>query len=143
MEGDWLRGAFRWKTALRGDEERPGHHNSMCVRRAPGERSRPRCCPGVEAKKGPSASVNSANAHGLWTAHGCVANGWARLHPLGQPRALLPLPVPCRWGYWSTDGLGLFENMLLAEELGAEPVWVVNNGGRRGLGAAGAKGSPT
>ncbi|EIE26157.1 glycoside hydrolase, partial [Coccomyxa subellipsoidea C-169] len=32
------------------------------------------------------------------------------------------------WGYWSTDGLGLYEYMLLAEELGAEPVWVVNNG---------------
>ena len=32
------------------------------------------------------------------------------------------------WGYWSTDGLGLFEYMLLAEELGAEPVWVINNG---------------
>ena len=25
-------------------------------------------------------------------------------------------------------GLGLFEYMQLAEELGAEPVWVVNNG---------------
>ena len=24
------------------------------------------------------------------------------------------------WGYWSTDGLGLFEYMLLAEELGAD-----------------------
>jgi hypothetical protein len=32
------------------------------------------------------------------------------------------------WGYWSTDGLGLFEFLLLAEELGAEPVWVVNSG---------------
>lgn len=32
------------------------------------------------------------------------------------------------WGYWSTDGLGLFEYMLLAEELRAEPVWVLNNG---------------
>eukprot|EP00887_Chlorella_sp_A99_P001498 scaffold8.g1498.t1 len=32
------------------------------------------------------------------------------------------------WGYWSTDGLGLYEYLLLAEELGAEPIWVVNNG---------------
>jgi alpha-L-arabinofuranosidase len=31
-------------------------------------------------------------------------------------------------GYWSTDGLGLFEYMLLAEELDAAPIWVVNNG---------------
>ncbi|KAK9814829.1 hypothetical protein WJX72_012237 [[Myrmecia] bisecta] len=26
------------------------------------------------------------------------------------------------WGYWSTDGLGLFEYMQLSEELGAEPL---------------------
>lgn len=32
------------------------------------------------------------------------------------------------WGYWSNDGLGLYEYLLLAEELGAEPVWVVNSG---------------
>ncbi|KAL4859616.1 Alpha-L-arabinofuranosidase 1 [Chlorella vulgaris] len=32
------------------------------------------------------------------------------------------------WGYWSTDGLGLFEYMLLAEELATEPIWVINNG---------------
>ena len=32
------------------------------------------------------------------------------------------------WGYWSTDGLGLFEYMQLAEELKTEPVWVINNG---------------
>ena len=28
----------------------------------------------------------------------------------------------------SAAGLGLFEYMQLAEELGAEPVWVINNG---------------
>ncbi|PSC67081.1 Alpha-L-arabinofuranosidase 1, partial [Micractinium conductrix] len=32
------------------------------------------------------------------------------------------------WGYWSTDGLGLFEYMLMVEELKTEPVWVINNG---------------
>lgn len=32
------------------------------------------------------------------------------------------------WGYWSTDGLGLFEYMQLTEELGAAPVWVINSG---------------
>ncbi|EFN58711.1 hypothetical protein CHLNCDRAFT_140355 [Chlorella variabilis] len=67
VEGDWLRGAFRWKEALGRNEERPGHHNRH-----------------------------------------------------GSSRGM--------WGYWSTDGLGLFEYLLLAEELGAEPVWVVNNG---------------
>ncbi|EIE21944.1 glycoside hydrolase [Coccomyxa subellipsoidea C-169] len=32
------------------------------------------------------------------------------------------------WQYWSTDGLGLYEYMVLTEELGAEPIWVLNNG---------------
>ncbi|KAL0055122.1 hypothetical protein WJX82_007357 [Trebouxia sp. C0006] len=32
------------------------------------------------------------------------------------------------WHYWSTDGLGAFEYFQLAEELSAEPVWVINNG---------------
>jgi len=32
------------------------------------------------------------------------------------------------WGYWSSDGLGVFEYMTLAEELDTEPVWVINNG---------------
>lgn len=32
------------------------------------------------------------------------------------------------WGYWSTDGLGIFEYFQLVEELKAEPVWVINNG---------------
>jgi len=60
VEGDLMRNAFKWKSALGLNEQRPGHYNL--------------------------------------------------------------------WGYWSTDGLGLFEYMLLAEELGAEPVWVVNSG---------------
>jgi hypothetical protein len=32
------------------------------------------------------------------------------------------------WGYRTEDGLGLLEYFLLAEELVAEPVWVVNAG---------------
>ena len=32
------------------------------------------------------------------------------------------------WSYYSTDGLGLFEYLLLAEELNAEPIWVINAG---------------
>ena len=36
----------------------------------------------------------------------------------------------CRnlWSYWSTDGLGLYEYLLLSEAIGAQPVWVVNVG---------------
>jgi alpha-N-arabinofuranosidase len=32
------------------------------------------------------------------------------------------------WHYWSDDGLGYFEGLQLAEDLGAFPVWVFNNG---------------
>ncbi|CAO2818276.1 unnamed protein product [Amaranthus hypochondriacus] len=32
------------------------------------------------------------------------------------------------WGYWSDDGLGYLEFLQLAEDLGVEPVWVINNG---------------
>ncbi|KAL3534061.1 hypothetical protein ACH5RR_007582 [Cinchona calisaya] len=32
------------------------------------------------------------------------------------------------WGYWTDDGMGHFEFLQLAEDLGALPVWVFNNG---------------
>ncbi|XP_059668258.1 alpha-L-arabinofuranosidase 1-like [Cornus florida] len=32
------------------------------------------------------------------------------------------------WSYWTDDGLGYFEFLQLAEDLGASPVWVFNNG---------------
>ncbi|KAJ3680932.1 hypothetical protein LUZ60_015421 [Juncus effusus] len=32
------------------------------------------------------------------------------------------------WNYWTDDGLGYFEFLQLAEDLGAAPVWVINNG---------------
>lgn len=32
------------------------------------------------------------------------------------------------WFYWTDDGLGYFEFLQLAEDLGAAPVWVINNG---------------
>jgi len=44
------------------------------------------------------------------------------------PREWRPGHPNANWGYWSTDGLGLFEFMQLAEALDAEPVWVVNAG---------------
>lgn len=50
---------------------------------------------------------------------------WKRAVGLNEDR---PGHMNGVWGYWSTDGLGLFEYLLLAEELGAEPVWVLNNG---------------
>ncbi|GMH20234.1 hypothetical protein Nepgr_022075 [Nepenthes gracilis] len=32
------------------------------------------------------------------------------------------------WMYWTDEGLGYFEFLQLAEDLGAAPVWVINNG---------------
>ncbi|XP_073114418.1 alpha-L-arabinofuranosidase 1 isoform X2 [Elaeis guineensis] len=32
------------------------------------------------------------------------------------------------WMYWTDDGLGYFEFLQLAEDLGAFPIWVINNG---------------
>ncbi|XXG41149.1 hypothetical protein AAC387_Pa01g1679 [Persea americana] len=32
------------------------------------------------------------------------------------------------WKYWTDDGLGYFEFLQLAEDLGALPIWVINNG---------------
>ncbi|MED6204764.1 aspartate-semialdehyde dehydrogenase-like protein [Stylosanthes scabra] len=32
------------------------------------------------------------------------------------------------WMYWTDDGLGYFEFLQLAEDLGASPIWVFNNG---------------
>ncbi|KAH9602302.1 hypothetical protein KSS87_012980 [Heliosperma pusillum] len=32
------------------------------------------------------------------------------------------------WMYWTDDGIGYFEFLQLAEDLGAAPIWVINNG---------------
>ncbi|AQK57190.1 Putative alpha-L-arabinofuranosidase family protein [Zea mays] len=32
------------------------------------------------------------------------------------------------WHYWTDDGLGYYEFLQLAEDLGTEPIWVFNNG---------------
>ncbi|XP_020219687.1 alpha-L-arabinofuranosidase 1-like [Cajanus cajan] len=32
------------------------------------------------------------------------------------------------WSYWTDDGLGYFEGLQLAEDIGAKPLWVFNNG---------------
>jgi hypothetical protein len=52
---------------------------------------------------------------------------WKWKTAVGPPEAR-PGHPNANWGYWSTDALGPFEFMLLCEELGAEPVWVVNAG---------------
>jgi alpha-N-arabinofuranosidase len=32
------------------------------------------------------------------------------------------------WNYWTDDGFGYYEGLQLAEDLGAAPIWVFNNG---------------
>ncbi|RHN47646.1 putative non-reducing end alpha-L-arabinofuranosidase [Medicago truncatula] len=32
------------------------------------------------------------------------------------------------WKYWTDDGLGFYEGLLLAEDVNATPIWVFNNG---------------
>uniref|UniRef100_A0A804NKT2 Alpha-L-arabinofuranosidase 1 catalytic domain-containing protein n=1 Tax=Zea mays TaxID=4577 RepID=A0A804NKT2_MAIZE len=32
------------------------------------------------------------------------------------------------WQYWTDDGLGYYEFLLLSEDIGAAPIWVFNNG---------------
>ena len=111
VEGDWLRAAFRWKTTLGGNEERPGHFNRW---RQAGRRARMHACSGPPCTGTPSNAATHVDMR-------CCS-----LPPLPP---CLPRPPCSMWGYWSTDGLGLFEYLLLAEELGAQPIWVVNNGG--------------
>lgn len=38
----------------------------------------------------------------------------------------------CFWGYHSTDGLGYYEYLRLAEDLGADPIFCINPGGNNG-----------
>ncbi|CAI7803317.1 unnamed protein product [Closterium sp. NIES-53] len=44
------------------------------------------------------------------------------------PWELRPGHFNDRWGYWSDDGLGFFEYLQFAEDLGATPIWVFNSG---------------
>ena len=37
------------------------------------------------------------------------------------------------WGYYSTDGLGYYEYLRLAEDLGADPIFCINPGGNNGV----------
>ncbi len=39
----------------------------------------------------------------------------------------------CFWGYHNTDGLGYFEYLRLAEDLGADPIFCINPGGNNGV----------
>jgi alpha-L-arabinofuranosidase len=39
---------------------------------------------------------------------------------------------PCFWGYHSSDGLGYYEYLRLAEDLGADPIFCINPGANNG-----------
>lgn len=55
----------------------------------------------------------------------CFCGRWKETIGAYQDRPGHPNSV---WGYWSTDGLGLHEMLMLCEELDAEPVLVLNIG---------------
>eukprot|EP00898_Chlorokybus_atmophyticus_P004425 jgi/Chlat1/4984/Chrsp32S04961 len=44
------------------------------------------------------------------------------------PIASRPGHINAIWGYFSEDGLGFYEYLVLSEDIGAEPVWVFNAG---------------
>ena len=110
-----MRNAFMWKDSVGPNEARPGHMNGGRVgptggcgahaaqhsRRVPA-RSLPevQCLP-VRA----AAAIFGARRAWRLAAR---SNGWPTCAGV--------------WGYWSTDGLGLFEYMLMVEELKTEPV---------------------
>lgn len=107
--GDWLKDRFAWKRALGRASDRPGHWNGAW---------RYWSSDGVLPRVFLSTSAVQA----------CIMAS-ARLlqHAWDTMRAA------CRdcsreQGWLTFAGLGLYEYMLLAEALGAEPVLVVNNG---------------
>ena len=63
---------------------------------------------------------------GCWVEGEWLTNAWRWKETIG--------PLPDRatrwnlWGYWSPNGLGLLEYLLLCRDLGAEPLLVVNCG---------------
>lgn len=94
VEGDVLKGAFRWKQSIGPSDERRGHWNLW----------------------------------GYWSTDGAL--GLRCLCPtINQvPPQLLQL-LPKHPGVaMRCAGLGLFEYMQLAEEVGAAAVWVINSG---------------
>ncbi|CAI5945705.1 unnamed protein product [Closterium sp. NIES-64] len=56
-----------------------------------------------------------------------LANAFRWRSTIG-PWELRPGHFNDRWGYWSDDGLGFFEYLQFAEDLGATPIWVFNSG---------------
>ena len=56
-----------------------------------------------------------------------LATRWNWLNAIG-PTAARPGHYNSAWGYWTTDGLGLYEYLMLCEALGAEPQMSVYTG---------------
>ena len=115
-----MRNAFRWKESVGSNEARTGHMNGgwggLPVLQAGGRQA------GWQA----GVCARAVQLHASpYPALLCLM---LILAPHAPPAASAPPPPAGVWGYWSTDGLGLFEYMLLVEELHTEPIWVVNNG---------------
>lgn len=63
---------------------------------------------------------------------GCASEGCTELRQYFWKQTVGPREerkgIPNYWGYWSSNELGFYEYFCLAEELGAEPLPVINNG---------------
>ena len=59
--------------------------------------------------------------------HDLAASGWAWKKTLG-PIEQRPGHMNDVWGYWTDDGLGMFELLQMADDVGARPLVVINAG---------------
>ena len=108
----WCLARFRWPTCAPGTSNCMFHHGGL-----------PALPPAYETlTHGLQRDLGSPPARGTLT-HDLQRDLWLCLATIASLQlCLLMLKLAC------TAGLGIFEYMLLAEELKAEPVWVFNSG---------------
>ena len=87
-----------------------------------------------------AAWLNETQPAVLRTPGGCyvegnsLANGWDWKQTLG-PIEDRPGHANDVWGYWDDDGMGMFEYLQMADDVGARPLLVVNAGCGTGQGS--------
>ena len=121
VEGDTLAHAFRWKTAVGLSGQRRGHWNLWGYWSTDGRGNvieLPEC--------GHQLAYAPALQRRLFQSSSTCLQGLGR--QLSGARSAGCSVICLSSSTQSAAGLGLFEYMQLAEELGAEPVWVINNG---------------
>jgi hypothetical protein len=148
VEGVQMRNGYFWKPSVGPVHERPGHWNGMwqywstdgalCpAPRGPRGRKAPSCaalsrrlsvlCNLLSWSSGTVPQTHIP--HKMWWCSGLWHHPLFRRSedPFRSPHGVLPLQRKSLRSHVAA-GLGLYEYMLLTEELGAAPVWVINNG---------------